>query len=158
MNNPGRKNDSGKPRMELIEPLFLSGLASVLTFGATKYSPNNWRNGLTYTRVIGAMMRHTNALAGGEDRDPETGLLHAYHIACCAMFISWYQETRKVALDDRIVSDTSTTNEVSPIKGMALTENESITQNERTNDRTNDDDKSTSNACRRLAENGYIDQ
>lgn len=32
------KHDSGKPRMSLIDPLFLTGVAQVLTFGAEKYS------------------------------------------------------------------------------------------------------------------------
>lgn len=159
MSDVGLKDDKAKPRMDLIEPLFLDGLAAVLTFGAEKYAPHNWRKGLSYTRVIGAMMRHTNAIARGEDHDPETGLLHAYHVTCCAMFLSWYQETRRVELDDRITSNTAVETPP-PIKGTALTENESNTKNGIHNDApSNSFARNTScidGVCRSLAENAYI--
>jgi hypothetical protein len=96
------KSDSEKLRMDLIEPLFIEGVAAVLTFGAKKYDEHNWRRGLTYSRLLGAIMRHTNAIAKGEDNDPETGLLHAYHIATSCMFLGYFQEKDfGVDLDNR---------------------------------------------------------
>jgi hypothetical protein len=39
----GKKYDAGKPMMELIPPHAEIELAKVLTFGAEKYGPENWR-------------------------------------------------------------------------------------------------------------------
>ena len=39
----GRKDDDGKLRYDLIPPLALEEVVRVLTFGAEKYGPNNWR-------------------------------------------------------------------------------------------------------------------
>lgn len=96
----GLKFDTDKPRFDLLDPLYLKGTADVLTFGAQKYDAHNWRKGISYSRVIGALMRHTNAVMLGEERDPETGLLHAYHISCCAMFLARFQEDQRTELDD----------------------------------------------------------
>ena len=94
------KFDSSKPRMDLIDPWALEGLASVLTFGAQKYAANNWRNGLGYTRVLAAMLRHISAIQRGEDTDPESGLPHIDHVGCCWMFLSNYMKTDP-SQDDR---------------------------------------------------------
>lgn len=117
----GIKHDTDKLQMELIDPCYIQGTAAVLTFGAKKYAPNNWRLGLTYTRVLGALMRHTNEIAKGNDIDPETGLLHAYHISCCAMFLAWYTEQDRKELDDRIKPAVRRTRNKT-IKGAALTD------------------------------------
>jgi hypothetical protein len=54
-----------------------------MAFGATKYSKNNWRNGIAYSRLIDAALRHILAYSSGEDFDLETGLSHAAHARCC---------------------------------------------------------------------------
>jgi hypothetical protein len=95
-----KKYDGQKPRMDLLDPLALEGLAKVLTFGAEKYAPNNWRNGFQYGRVIAAMYRHLLAIQRGEDTDPESGLPHIDHLGCCWMFLSNLTKTRP-DLDDR---------------------------------------------------------
>lgn len=96
----GTKYDSNKTRLELVDSLAVEGLAEVLTFGAHKYAANNWRNGLHYSRVIGAMLRHVSAIQRGEDIDPESGLPHIDHVGCCWMFLSNFMKTRP-DLDDR---------------------------------------------------------
>lgn len=96
----GLKFDSDKPPLHLIDPEFLEGLGRVLGFGAIKYSPNNWRNGIQYTRLIGAAYRHLGAINKGEDLDPESGEPHVYHLACCVQFLSWLIKHRK-DMDDR---------------------------------------------------------
>lgn len=96
----GLKCDQGKPGMQLLDPLALEGLARVLDFGAKKYSAHNWRGGLSFTRIIGAVLRHTFALLRGEDTDSESGLPHADHLMCNAMFLSNMMKTRP-DLDDR---------------------------------------------------------
>ena len=95
------KYDQQKPRMELIDSYALEGLAKVLTFGANKYAADNWRQGLSYRRILGAMLRHISAIQRGEDTDPESGLPHIDHVGCCWMFLSNYMNTNRTELDDR---------------------------------------------------------
>jgi len=92
MNNQGRKFDSDKPNVSLVDPSALLGLAKVLTFGAKKYSANNWRKGLEFSRVHSALMRHLLAIQQGEVTDPESGLPHIDHIGCCWMFLSAFMK------------------------------------------------------------------
>ena len=96
----GMKYDGEKPRMDLLDAKALEGLAQVLTFGAQKYAANNWRNGLEYSRLTAAMLRHLMAIQKGEDLDPESGLPHIDHLGCCWMFLSNLSKTRP-DLDDR---------------------------------------------------------
>jgi len=88
----GRKDDIGKVMMHLLIPSFLRGVASVLTFGANKYQPRNWEKGIKYSRVYAALLRHVNTWWEGERNDPETGIHHLYHAACCIMFLVTYDE------------------------------------------------------------------
>ena len=96
----GVKFDTDKPRMDLLDPLALEGLAKVLTFGANKYASHNWRGGISYSRLIAAALRHLLAFNRGEDLDSESNLSHIDHAACCLMFLSNMIQTRK-DLDDR---------------------------------------------------------
>lgn len=96
----GVKKDEGKPRMDLISSIAITELAKVLTFGCGKYSPNNWRLGISWGRVIGACLRHIFSWMKGDDKDPETGLSHLAHAFCCLMFLLEYEITRK-EFDDR---------------------------------------------------------
>jgi hypothetical protein len=102
----GTKFDAGKPMLDLIDPLAIEGLAAVLTFGAQKYAAHNWRGGLSYSRLIAAMLRHLFAIMRGEDIDPESGLPHIDHVGCCWMFLSNMMKTRK-DLDDRYKGTTT---------------------------------------------------
>jgi len=95
--------DQGKPRMDLLDPTFLEGVAAVLTMGAEKYSPNNWKKGFNYSRMSSSLFRHLTAWMKGEDVDSESGLPHMHHIACNCMFIDWMMKN-KPELDDRNVS------------------------------------------------------
>lgn len=96
----GKKSDTGKTPCELLSPIALSATADVLGFGARKYAAHNWRKGLAWSRVIGAIFRHLFAFMQGEDLDKETGLPHIDHIAAEVMFIQEFYRTRK-DLDDR---------------------------------------------------------
>lgn len=100
----GTKLDSAKPRMDLLDPLWLEEVAKVMTFGATKYAAHNWRKGISFSRVIAALLRHTFAILRGEDVDPETGLLHSAHASCNLMFLTNYYTHRK-EFDDRYVRE-----------------------------------------------------
>lgn len=96
----GRKDDSEKPRVDLLDPEWMEGTASVLAFGARKYAANNWRGGIHFSRLIAAALRHMFAIMRGEDKDPESSIPHIYHVSCCVMFLSWMMTHRK-DLDDR---------------------------------------------------------
>ncbi len=98
----GIKYDQEKPRMDLLDADFLEGVAEVLTFGARKYSANNWRGGIHHSRLIASIYRHLGAINRGEDIDPESGLLHIHHLGCNAMFLSSMIKNRK-DLDDRYI-------------------------------------------------------
>lgn len=94
------KFDKGKLRMELIDPVVLQALASILTGGAIKYQAWNWAKGFEWSRLYGAMQRHLNAWYNREDTDPETGESHLHHALCCAAFLISH-ETRGLGQDDR---------------------------------------------------------
>ena len=112
-NNPpdttagGTKHDQDKLPLDLLDPLALEGLAAVLAFGAKKYSAHNWRKGISYSRLIAALLRHTFAIIKGERNDPESGLPHIDHVGCCWMFLSNMMKTRK-DMDDLPVLDNPT--------------------------------------------------
>lgn len=97
---PGWKHDGAKPRMDLIAPEMLFGVAEVLRFGAAKYAERNWEKGMSWGRCFGALMRHMWAWWRGEANDSETGFSHLWHAACCLMFLIAYEE-RKIGTDDR---------------------------------------------------------
>jgi hypothetical protein len=94
----GTKHDQEKPRMDLLSSKWLVGVSEVLGYGAKKYSTetesgaHNWRNGLDYSRLVGAALRHLTAFNDGEDLDPETKLSHLLHASCCMMFL--YEMTK----------------------------------------------------------------
>lgn len=96
----GIKHDEEKPRVDLLDPIALEGLAAVLAFGAKKYAAHNWRGGISYSRVLAAALRHLFAILRAEDIDSESGLPHVDHLGCCWMFLSNFMKTRP-DLDDR---------------------------------------------------------
>jgi hypothetical protein len=85
---PGRKNDQGKPRWDLIPLKALGSMVDVLTFGAQKYAPDNWRSVEGWRwRYLRAGLGHIFAWARGEKLDPESGKPHLAHAACCIFFL-----------------------------------------------------------------------
>lgn len=96
----GTKHDAGKVRMELLPPEFLNAVAEIITFGAEKYAPRDWEQGMDYGRVYGALQRHLNAWWSGQDTDDETGKSHLWHAGACLAFLITYEQ-RGVGKDDR---------------------------------------------------------
>lgn len=96
----GLKDDAGKLPMHLLDRTALEAMASVLGHGRDKYGAENWREGIQYTRLIGAALRHLHALNDCEDFDKESGLPHAAHAMCSLMFLLWMMRCRP-DLDDR---------------------------------------------------------
>jgi len=96
----GMKHDQHKLPMHLLDRTALEAVAGALQHGAIKYAPENWRNGVEYTRLISSAMRHLHALNDCEDYDIESGHLHAAHAICQLMFLIWMMKCRP-DLDDR---------------------------------------------------------
>ena len=94
------KHDSGKPGMNLLSREALEQIALVMDFGKQKYAAHNWRQGCAWSRPLSAAIRHIMAFNDGEDKDPESGLSHLAHAACCIMFLLEFEKTHK-HLDDR---------------------------------------------------------
>lgn len=96
----GRKDDTGKDPWDLVPFDALRGIVKVLRFGAGKYAPRNWEQGMDWSRPFSACLRHLTAWWGGERKDPETGFSHLWHAGCCILFLIAY-EIRGVGKDDR---------------------------------------------------------
>ena len=96
----GAKFDIGKTRYDLIPAFSLDELAKVYTMGAEKYDDNNWRKGLKWGRIFGAIMRHLWAFWRGERLDSESGLHHLAHAAWGCFTLMEYDITHP-EYDDR---------------------------------------------------------
>lgn len=81
------KYDSEKLRYSLIPSAVLAEEAKVMTFGAKKYTADNWRKCDDLSRYVDAMYRHVEAWRMGEKLDPESGAHHLAHARCCLAFL-----------------------------------------------------------------------
>jgi hypothetical protein len=91
---------ANKPRLDLVPYAAVESIAEVLTFGAKKYSDNNWCRGARWGRYYAALLRHLFAWWRGEEKDSETGLSHLAHAGCCLFFLMEYQRNNW-GTDDR---------------------------------------------------------
>lgn len=85
-----KKDDAGKPRLSLLVPAFVVGVAEVATFGAKNYGVENWKSCDDTNRYKDALLRHIYAYLGGEKNDPESGKSHLLHASCNLMFLFWF--------------------------------------------------------------------
>jgi hypothetical protein len=84
----GRKDDGGKNELDLLPPRAIEAIGEVLSYGARKYSPDNWRKVPDgQRRYLAACLRHLFAHMRGEKNDPESGLPHLAHAGCCILFL-----------------------------------------------------------------------
>lgn len=90
MNNQLYKADGGKLQPRLLfegVPRALLLVIAVLTYGAQKYEAHSWKAVEEY-RYKDAKLRHMlDELAGLGISDDESGLLHAAHEVCNALFL-----------------------------------------------------------------------
>lgn len=94
------KFDHGKVDFTLLPWDALEEVARVMEYGAKKYARGNYRAGFSYTRTLGALLRHVYAFLRGEDKDPETGLSHMAH-ACCNCLFMLVMLQKGTGVDDR---------------------------------------------------------
>ncbi|MEN6414412.1 MAG: dATP/dGTP diphosphohydrolase domain-containing protein [Veillonellales bacterium] len=85
----GLKYDSEKPRWELLPLDTIEEIVKVMTYGAKKYAPNNWKKVRPKSRYFAAALRHMTAYQSGEIIDKESGLPHLTHALCSLMFLQW---------------------------------------------------------------------
>lgn len=83
----GTKHDQQKQRWDLLPMRAVEEVVKVLTLGASKYAPDNWRqvDGWRW-RYYGAALRHMVAWWRGEKYDPEFKTHHLAHAVCCLLF------------------------------------------------------------------------
>ena len=78
---------AGKPRPDLVSPLFMLRLGERLRLGAEKYAERNWEMGIPQSRCAASLMRHLmQYLAGAMDED------HLAAVACNVMFLMHNEE------------------------------------------------------------------
>jgi len=91
----GLKYDAGKLRYSLVPPVAIKGIAEVLTFGASKYGPDNWKLvDDAEERYLDALYRHLEAYRAGESHDPESGLTHLAHAATNVAFLQYFEDKK----------------------------------------------------------------
>lgn len=96
----GLRFNSGKNQIQLIPEYALEQIGKVMTKGALKYAPNNWRKGMPWSEVEGSLQRHLALYKSGEDFDKESGVYHMAHVAVNAMFLIDYYRSNP-QFDDR---------------------------------------------------------
>lgn len=94
------KFDTGKLRYGLIPPEATKALASVLTYGAKKYKPNNWQKAEDTERYVDALYRHLESWRSGEEFDEESKLSHLSHALTNIAFLVYF-EKHKARMDNR---------------------------------------------------------
>lgn len=102
----GRKDDAAKLRYDLMPWEALEEEVAVLTFGAAKYTANNWQqlpDGIN--RYFAAAMRHLIAYRLGKKLDKESGLSHLSHARCCIAFIYWLEKQQEANLSHAMEFD-----------------------------------------------------
>lgn len=92
----GVKHDGGKAPWSLLMRGCAEGLAgvvAVLKFGASKYAADSWQKvENAEERYKDALYRHLHSIErnGFMSKDPETGLLEWFHVACNALFLATF--------------------------------------------------------------------
>lgn len=89
------KFDKGKPKVSLVDPLYLLGVAEVMTQGASVYGEDNWKLCEEPTRYLDALLRHTIKYWSGEKIDRDSGKSHLYHIGFNAMALDYFDSKLK---------------------------------------------------------------
>jgi len=92
----GIKFDSDKAKWSLLPWSEVEDVVNVLTKGAKKYAPDNWKKvPNAEERYFDASLRHIMAAFDGEPNDLETGEQHLAHAVCCLLFWMWHNKKEK---------------------------------------------------------------
>lgn len=89
--------NSGKLKWSLVDFNALIPMVQVLMYGAKKYTPNNWKKGLSKNEILESMLRHAFELLEGNLIDEESKEEHIGHIMCNALFYSYFTQNPEKA-------------------------------------------------------------
>ena len=98
------KSIEGKVPYDLVPVESMELFVRAMEHGAIKHKRDDWREGrgMPWLWLLAASLRHTFAMMRGEDLDPESGIPHSAHMACCAMMLTYYWVHRgRYNKDDR---------------------------------------------------------
>jgi len=100
-NDPKGEAGAKKTPLHLVPPSGKAAVAKVMSLGADKYGPWNWResDNVCASTYVGAINRHLDAWWSGELIDPESGVSHLAHIAASCMILIDAQIYDKLDLD-----------------------------------------------------------
>lgn len=90
MTNPKEDRGQNKPQMWLLPPEALKQCTAALEFGAFTrgYGAYNWRTDpIKLSTYVSALQRHLQAIAEGEEIDPDSGVSHFGHIMANAALL-----------------------------------------------------------------------
>ncbi len=95
------RDNSEKPRIELISPYALIREGEWMRLSSIKYGENNWKNGMPFVRTMGSLIRHAVYYLLGDDKED-----HLAAIRTNAGFLIDFEERIKLGelpkdLDDR---------------------------------------------------------
>jgi hypothetical protein len=93
----GARRSDRKPRFDLIPFEFLASVAEVLTRGARKYGPYNWKRGHKYffLDAWNHAFVHLQKFKEGDKRED-----HLAHLACNVAFMVWAVKNGVMSRDD----------------------------------------------------------
>lgn len=97
----GVRYSEGKLPFRLVPWDSMVEAAKVYLLGCAKYAPRNWEKGLSFEQTFDSLQRHAIFWFLGEDRDPETGLMHMAQVAWNALALLAFQLRGRKDLDDR---------------------------------------------------------
>lgn len=87
-----RDSHDGKPRYDLIDPMFLARFAEHMRKGAEHYGEHNWTKGIPSSRYMASLLRHVEAFRRGDwDED---------HLAAVAFNVMGLMRNEDTELDD----------------------------------------------------------
>lgn len=98
--NKAIKHDKGKAKLSLLPYDALAEVSKAMDFGASKYGKHNYKQGMEYSRLIDAALRHLNQYAAGIDLDDESNLNHLSHCVSNLLMLLWMVKN-KPEMDDR---------------------------------------------------------
>ena len=99
-NTKGARYNEGKIRYDLIPPYALEQVALAYTYGAQKYSDDNWRKGFKWRETIGSLLRHVYKWTRGSKIDDESNC-HPLAMAVFNALTLMTFEKNLIGIDDR---------------------------------------------------------
>ena len=99
----GNEDLKSKILLELVPPEAIIEVGKVFTYGANKYGKDNWRKGISFSKLFGATLRHLYKWFIGNDVDEESGLSHLSHALANVMMLLVYTSNDIYSkYDDRV--------------------------------------------------------